>query len=152
MAQVQLFKKESDGIESRKSQFLSWLELSQSIFLLSEDVYTFLQDWINQQTSFTPRQDVDNFSSNIQQIIEDEDLKQEIVEKTSKKDFSWMSILQKSFEYISVIDDTIWQWQETKQKLQAERNKQKQIANMKQKEELEKQDELNNLEQMLDNL
>lgn len=152
MAQVQLFKKQSDWIESWKSQFLSGLELSQSIFLLPEDVYSFLQNRIKQQTSFTPRHDVDNFLTNIQQIIEDSELKQEIVEKTSKKDFSSMSILQKSFEYVSIIDDIVWQWQETKQKIQAEKNRQEQLSNMKQKEEQEKQNELANLENMLDNI
>ncbi len=155
MAQVQLFNKQNNWLIERKNNFLESLDIInsntklQSIFWV--EIINFLKNWVNNQNSYTPREDVNWLKNNLNFVIEN-NLYDKFQSEINQKKMNNYNLLQKSFEYISIINDFVISYKEN---LKKERKKQEEISKiekLKQKEKIEKENELQNLEKMLDQL
>jgi len=144
MSQTQFFTKSSDNLEEYKSNFKKALQKIKIVKLFSDEVINFLQNWIDSQTSYIPREDVETLWKYMGMVYKDKNFYDYLKENLENVKNNW-NILEYSFNLISEIDELAKKFSEYKKKEEFEKKLKKKKKEAKQKDEAE-------LENIFDNL
>lgn len=104
MVQTQFFTREKSWIKSYKSNFILALGKAKVVSLFSSEVINFLEKWLKKQTSYIPRDDIDNFLPNMKLIFKDKNFYDFVIKVLEKVKSNW-NILEYSFSLISELDE-----------------------------------------------
>ena len=145
MAKVQLFWKTNSNLEEYKLNFKKALSLLEKYF--PSNVLEFLNTYIEKQTSYVEREDVENLYKNALLLEENEEFRKYFLWEKWKMKKNW-NILEYSFNLISLLNDKVQEFEKSEKlrKKQEKLKKEQEIAKQKNQAELDK------LESLLDNL
>lgn len=104
MAETQFFKRENSWLEDYKSNFKMALNKVKIVRLFSIDILEFLEKWIEIQTSYITREDVDNFLPNMNLIFENKNFYDFTLKRLENINSNW-NILEYSFNLISELEE-----------------------------------------------
>jgi hypothetical protein len=144
MPQTQFFTRQDFGIDIYKSDFKKALDKVKIVNLFSAEVIDFLSTWIDAQTSYIPRTDIDNFLANMDLIYADKDFYDFVVNR-QQSITSNGKINEYSFNLISNLDDSKVLYE----KSQSEKNKKEELKNDEQIMKNEDRKRLDEIEKML---
>ncbi len=105
MAQTKFFTKKSDNLEDYKNNFKKALQKVKVVKLFNDEIINFLQNWIEPQKSYIPREDIDNFLENMNFLFENKDF-YDFILKELKNVKNNGNLLEYSFNLISKLDDS----------------------------------------------
>jgi len=71
MVKTQFFERDFSNLEEYKNNFKEALQMIKTVRLFNDEVVDFLDNWINNQKSYIPREDVDNLKKNMKFIFKD---------------------------------------------------------------------------------
>lgn len=112
MAETKFFTREENWLESYKSNFKLALDKAKIVNLFSLEVINFFEKWLEKQTSYIPREDIDNFLPNMELIFENKKFYDFIVKKLETISNNW-NILEYSFNLISALNDSKIEFQKS---------------------------------------
>jgi len=115
MTQTKFFDRETDNLEEYKSNFKKALTRIKVVKLFSDDVIDFLQNWVDSQTSYIPRKDVENLWKHMELIYKDKDFYDYVLKWLDNIKNNW-NILEYSFNLISEFDELVKKYSEYKKK------------------------------------
>ncbi len=136
MSQTQFFTKSSDNLQDYKTNFKKALTRIKTVKLFSDEVINFLESWIDSQTSYIPRSDVENLWKHLELVYKDKEF-YDYLENNLKQVKKSSNILEYSFNLISEVDELAKKYSEYKKKKQFEGNLEKQKLQDKKESEKE---------------
>lgn len=116
MVKTQFFERDFSNLEEYKNNFKEALQMIKTVKLFNDEVINFLSNWINNQKSYIPREDVDNLKKNMKFIFRDKKFYDYCLEKLNLVKNSW-NILEYSFNLISKLDDLSKNYNKIKNKI-----------------------------------
>ena len=116
MVKTQFFERDFSNLEEYKNNFKEALQMIKTVRLFNDEVVDFLNNWINNQKSYIPREDVDNLKKNMKFIFKDKKFYDYCLEKLNLVKNSW-NILEYSFNLISKLDDLSKDYNKIKDKI-----------------------------------
>ena len=116
MVKTQFFERDFSNLEEYKNNFKEALQMIKTVKLFNDEVINFLSNWINNQKSYIPREDVDNLKKNMKFIFRDKKIYDYCLEKLNLVKNSW-NILEYSFNLISKLDDLSKNYNKIKNKI-----------------------------------
>ena len=136
MTKTQFFTREYSNLEDYKNNFKKALQMIKTVKLFEVEVIEFLNEWIENQKSYIPREDVDNLLWNMQLIFKDEDFYKYCLEKLNLVKNNW-KVIEYSFNLISTLDELSKKYWEIKKKKIFEENLKKDRELSKKEDEKE---------------
>jgi len=139
MAQTKFFTRKSDSLEEYKNNFKKAISMLEIARLFDKQVIDFLKNWIENQKSYIPREDVDNLGKNISLVFKSKEFYEYLLPRL-KNIKNNSNILEYSFNLISELDESAKKFEEYKKKNDFKQNleKQKQESKKKELEEAQK--------------
>ncbi len=139
MAQTKFFTRKSDSLEEYKTNFQKAISKIEIARLFDKQVIDFLKNWIENQKSYIPREDVDNLEKNINLVFKSKDFYEYLLPRL-KNIKNNSNILEYSFNLISEFDESAKKFEDYKKKKDFRQNleKQKQESKKKELEEAQK--------------
>ena len=116
MVKTQFFERDFSNLEKYKNNLKEALQMIRTVRLFNNEVIDFLNNWINNQKSYIPREDVDNLNKNMKFIFKDKKFYDYCLEKLNLVKNSW-NILEYSFNLISKSDDLSKDYNKIKNKI-----------------------------------
>ena len=116
MVKTQFFERDFSNLEEYKNNFKEALQMIKTVRLFNDEVVDFLNNWISNQKSYIPREDVDNLKKNMKFIFKDKKFYDYCLEKLNLVKNSW-NILEYSFNLISKLDDLSKDYNKIKDKI-----------------------------------
>lgn len=136
MAHTQFFKRSSENVEEYKQDFKKTLSKIQIVRLFPESVISFLDQWIDVQTEYISREDVDNLWWYIKKIYTEKEFYDFIVQGLKEVQDNW-KIQEYSFNLISKIHDAAWLFVASEKKRKAAEKLEESILQAQKEDELE---------------
>lgn len=151
MAQVQMFNKTDEWLDEYKQKITQAINLALDNDLMEQKYADAILTQVQNQDTYVPRDDVDSFLENIQIMINNPSLakgfnnvKQNL--NTDRPD------IEVAYEYISIIHGMVQDYNALMAKKQKQLDQEQKIQNMRRTEEKERQQNLDELEQRLNDL
>jgi len=144
MAQTKFFTRKSDSLEEYKENFKKAISKIEIARLFDKQVIDFLKNWIENQKSYIPREDVDNLWKNISLIYKSKEFYEYLLPRL-KNIKNNSNILEYSFNLISELNESAKKFEEYKKKKDFRQNLEKQKQENKKKELEEAQKILDSL-------
>jgi hypothetical protein len=137
MTQTKFFTRSSDNLEDYKNNFKKAISKIKIAHLFEPKVIEFLENWIDNQKSYIPREDVDNLLSNINKVYKDKEFYEYIKPILDNVENNG-NILEYSFNLISEFYEQAKKYKEYKNKkfFKEKLEKEKKLDEKKQEEEI----------------
>ena len=136
MSQTQFFTRSSDNLEDYKNNFKKALTKIKIVRLFSDEVVDFLQNWIDSQTSYIPREDIENLWKYMDLVYKDKEFYDYLKKNLINVKNNW-NILEYSLNLISEVDELAKKYKDYKRKKEFEENLEKQKKQDKKESEKE---------------
>lgn len=147
MAETQFFKRENFWLQEYKNNFKLALIKAKTVKLFSYDVLEFLEKWLEKQTSYIPREDVDNFLPNMNLIFMNKKFYDFSFKRLEVIKNNW-SILEYSFNLISELNEV----KKDFEKVEERKNNEEKLKNDELKSKKEDDNKLIEMEEILKNI
>ncbi len=115
MVQTQFFKRSDLNINTYKDTFKSALKRCETVQLFPKEVITFLYGWIETQTSYIPREDIDNFWVHLDHIYSNKNFYTFIQQQLTQVQ-KGEKIIEYSFNLISQLHESAQKFESSEKK------------------------------------